>query len=74
MIVALLVNIAAVSITGWLYTTDRYWGIAWVGNLHSDLTNILLVLVALHVTGVIYTSFRHRENLVAAMFLGKKNP
>jgi cytochrome b len=34
----------------------------------------LLVLVALHVTGVATASWRHRENLVAAMIHGRKRP
>ena len=34
--------------------------------------NALLPLVALHLTGVVFTSLRHRENLVAAMFSGSK--
>lgn len=72
MIAALLTTVAMVGFTGWLYTTDRYWGIEWVGNLHNQLTNVLIILVALHVAGVLFASFRHRENLVKAMLHGKK--
>lgn len=72
MIVALLLTVGLVSLSGWLYTTDRFWGIAWVETLHSRLTDVLLVLVALHVAGVLYASRRHRENLVAAMIHGRK--
>jgi cytochrome b len=43
-----------------------------VGNLHTWLTDLLLVLVALHLAGVIYSSRRHGENLIAAMLHGKK--
>lgn len=72
MIVALLAAVGLVSLSGWLYTTDRFWGIAWVEALHSRLTDVLLVLVAVHVAGVLYASWRHRENLVAAMIHGHK--
>ena len=34
----------------------------------------VLVLAALHVAGVIVTSIRQRENLVAAMLHGRKRP
>lgn len=74
MIVALLVTVTAVGFTGWLYTTDRYWGVEWVEELHHLLANVLWGLVALHIAGVLYASFRHRENLVAAMLHGRKPP
>ncbi len=44
----------------------------WVEELHSVLSDTLLALIALHVAGVAYTSIRQRENLVAAMFHGRK--
>lgn len=72
MILSLLLTVAMVCATGWLYTTDRYWGVEWVETLHRTLSNILLVLIALHVAGVLYASWRHRENLIAAMFHGRK--
>ena len=74
MIVALLLTVTAVGLSGWLYTTDRYWGVEWVEELHSTLTDVLIVLVVLHIGGVLLASFRHRENLVAAMFHGRKRP
>jgi len=72
MIVALLLTTAAVCVSGWLYTTDRFWGVEWVEDLHDGLTNILLMLVFVHICGVIFSSLRQRENLVAAMFTGNK--
>ena len=67
-----LLIVALVGITGWLYTTDRFWGVEWVETLHSRLTDLLLILAGLHVTGVVYASFRHRENLAGAMLHGRK--
>jgi cytochrome b len=72
MIVALLAVTAATGLSGWLYTTDRYWGVEWVETLHSTLADALFVLAAFHVLGVVATSLRHRENLVAAMVHGRK--
>lgn len=72
MIVALLLMIGLVGLTGWLYTTDRFWGVEWMEELHEALANALLVLIVLHVCGVLVSSLAHRENLVRAMFSGRK--
>ena len=74
MIVLLLLNVLLVGLSGWLFTTDRYWGVKWVEDIHEVFSTALMVLVALHVSGVIFTSWRQRENLVAAMLHGRKRP
>lgn len=43
-----------------------------ITGLHSDLFNILLVLVALHVSAVIWHKLFKGENLLSAMFSGYK--
>jgi cytochrome b len=73
MIVALLGGVAVVGLSGWLYTTDRFWGVAWVESVHRHATNAVLAFAALHVAGVLYASARHRENLIGAMLHGRKN-
>ena len=72
MIVALLVMAALAAGSGWLCTTDRYWGVEWVEDLHAGLANALFALVGLHLAGVLYASERHAENLVRAMLTGRK--
>ena len=72
MVVALLSMAAAAGLSGWLYVTDRVWGVEWVEEVHEALANGLLLLIALHVAGVVFTSLRHGENLVRAMFTGRK--
>lgn len=72
MIVALLTLLLIVGASGWLSTTDRYWGVAWVADLHKWSAWGLLALVPLHVAGAIHASIAHRENLVAAMIHGRK--
>jgi len=72
MILALLATVAATGVSGWLAGTDAFWGVAWVEELHGALADALLALVALHVAGVLVTSWRHGENLVRAMLTGRK--
>jgi len=72
MVVFLLCLIPSVAFTGWLQTTDRFWGIEWVSMLHEALANTLFGAIFLHLGGVVLESLRHRENLVAAMLTGKK--
>ncbi|MGQ0430633.1 MAG: cytochrome b/b6 domain-containing protein [Gammaproteobacteria bacterium] len=72
MVVVLLSMVLLMGVTGWLYTTDRSWGVPWVEELHSTLSDVLFLFIALHILSVVFTSIRHRENLVAAMVRGRK--
>jgi cytochrome b len=72
MIVMLLVSLIATGVTGYMMTTDAYWGAKWVEEVHEVLANATLGLVVLHVIGVLVASFEHRENLIGAMITGRK--
>jgi cytochrome b len=72
MVLALLFAISVISVTGYMMTTDSFWGAEWVEELHEISVYATLGLVALHVIGVITASSEHSENLVLAMFTGRK--
>jgi cytochrome b len=72
MILVLIALLAATSMTGYMMTTDVYWGAKWVEEVHGAVANVTAGLIALHVLGVIIASFEHRENLVRAMVTGRK--
>jgi cytochrome b len=72
MVLVMLMVAALVCLTGWLYTVDMFWGYGWLAWLHHALAWLLVGLVVLHLVGVVVTSLRGRENLVAAMLTGRK--
>ena len=72
MAVALWSCVALLGASGWALNTDLLWGYAWPVRIHVTLAWLLVGLIALHLGGVALTSWQHRENLIAAMFSGKK--
>lgn len=72
MVVALLVVISAIAATGYMMTTDAFWGVEWVEEAHEAGVNIAIGLIVLHILGVVLASVEHRENLARAMITGRK--
>ena len=56
MIVALLTALIGTAVTGYMMTTEAYWGAKWVEKLHEALAYGTLALAGLHVFGVVVSS------------------
>lgn len=72
MVLALIAAMGGTVLTGWMMTTDAYFGVEWVARTHDLVAHGLLLLVLAHLGGVLLASLRHRENLVRAMISGSK--
>ena len=72
MMLALLALVLGLGTTGYLMTTDAFFGEDWLEEIHEALADVLVGSVALHVAAALFESWRHRENLVASMLHGRK--
>jgi len=66
-------TLAVLGITGYMMGTMRFFGVAWVEEVHEIAYNWLIVSVVLHVGGVLLDSWRTRVPLVRAMLTGRKH-
>jgi cytochrome b len=72
MLMALLVLLALSTLTGAMQVTVRFFGVWWVEDTHAYASDAVMILVVVHVAGVAMVSLLQRENLVRAMFSGRK--
>lgn len=72
MIAGLLVMLLGTGATGYMMTTDAFWGAKWVEEIHEAFANLTVGLVVFHVLGVLFSSLMHGENLVKSMITGRK--
>ncbi len=72
MLVALLLALAISAITGALSVTVTFFGVWWIEDTHAWSSDAAMVLVVLHVAGVVLMGMLQRENLIRAMFTGRK--
>lgn len=74
MIMALILSVLVVATSGWMLTTDAFWGVLWMQRLHGFVARCILFLLVFHIGGVVLASLHHKENLVRSMLNGKKRP
>jgi cytochrome b len=72
MMLALMALVLALGVTGFLQTTDTFWGEEWLQDLHEWLGSALIALAGLHAAAAIVMGRIEQTNLVAAMFTGTK--
>jgi cytochrome b len=72
MSVVLLLSLAVSTISGWMSVTVRFFGVPWVEGLHTYSSDLVMILVIVHVLGVLTMCMLQRENLVRAMITGRK--
>lgn len=73
MIYNLLAALLVVGLSGWLMTTDMFWGVEWPEELHELAVTWTEISVVLHILAVIFESRRTGVNLPAAMMTGYKD-
>jgi cytochrome b len=72
MIYNLLLAILLICLSGWLMTTDRFWGVEWPEHLHEFAVTWAEVSVVAHIAAVLFETRRTRVNLPRAMVTGYK--
>ncbi|MCA8882372.1 MAG: cytochrome b/b6 domain-containing protein [Rhodobacteraceae bacterium] len=72
MIYNLLAALLVVGLSGYLMTTDAFWGLKWPEELHEIAVGWTEASVVMHILAVIYESRRTRVNLPRAMITGYK--
>ena len=73
MIFNLLLSLAGIVLTGYLMTTNAFWGVEWVEEAHETLVAWAGISVVAHVLAVIWESHRTGINLPRAMVTGVKH-
>lgn len=72
MMLALMALVLALGLTGFLQTTDAFWGDEQVQEIHEAIASALIALAGVHGLAAIVLSRVERVNLVGAMFTGIK--
>lgn len=70
MVLLLIAGLLTTAGTGWLMTVGGESD--WLEEVHEVAANGMLLLIALHVAGVLFSSLVHGENLVREMITGMK--
>lgn len=72
MMLALMALVLALGLTGWLQTTDAFWGDETMEEVHEALAHALIIAAGLHAAAAIVMGRLERTHLVKAMITGVK--
>lgn len=72
MIYNLIFSLLMIVLSGYLMTTDMFWGVEWPEELHEAFVNWVEFCAVLHIAAVYYESRRSGINLPKAMVTGTK--
>ncbi|MFD0978499.1 cytochrome b/b6 domain-containing protein [Tropicimonas aquimaris] len=72
MIYNLILTLLVICVSGYLMTTDMFWGVEWPESLHEAAVSWAELSVLLHIAAVLFESWRTRINLPSAMITGYK--
>jgi cytochrome b len=72
MIYNLLGTLAIIGASGYLMTTDMFWGVEWPEEVHELSVAWAEFSVVLHIAAVLFESRRTKVNLPRAMMTGVK--
>ena len=72
MIYNLILTIGLIALSGWMMTTNRWFGIEWVEELHEAAVTWAEISVVAHIAAVFVESLRLRINLPKSMVTGYK--
>ncbi|MCB1969583.1 MAG: cytochrome b/b6 domain-containing protein [Geminicoccaceae bacterium] len=73
MIYNLLLTMLVIGLSGYLMTTDMFWGVEWPEEVHEAAVTWAEICVVLHIAAVAFESFRTHINLPRAMITGYKH-
>jgi cytochrome b len=72
MMLALIALVLSLGLTGWLQTTDAFWGEEWLQDLHEAVGDGLLIAAGLHAAAALVMGRIERTRLIKAMVTGVK--
>lgn len=73
MIYNLLLALLVIGASGYLMTTDAFWGVEWPEEVHEIAVTWAEISVLLHIAAVVFESIRLRVNLPRSMITGYKD-
>ena len=72
MMLGLMALVLSLGLTGFLQTTDAFWGEDWLQDLHEALAQGLMGMAGLHAAAALLMGRLERTRLIRAMITGTK--